>query len=335
MSWPAPQLFAWIERIETRAGRATMFELLEVPSSADSKAVQIAFLRVAAGAHPDLHRHTLQPADAERLVRAYGKVAAAYATLRDQRTRDKYRKELAEHGKPIMQPPVIAGSQPSRPGSSPPPLGMRSTGPMPMVERTATSPPVGAAARTMPPPGGTPSVARTTTPPNVARTTTPPNVARTTTPANVARTTTPPNVARTMAPAQVAAGSSSGFDRRAASTTGTRETSRPPDGRRPLITPAPARTTPAPVTPSRVKPPSRPPGTPTPGGASPGDSRPPGASVGARAQVYFRKAKSCLSQGDLGGALFNLRLAAAADPGSSLIRVALAEVEAELGTKKP
>jgi hypothetical protein len=61
---------------------------------------------------------------------------------------------------------------------------------------------------------------------------------------------------------------------------------------------------------------------------------PPTAGVSARATIYFRKAQSCLTQGDLGGALFNLRLAAAADPASALIRVALAEVEHELIGKK-
>lgn len=96
---------------------------------------------------------------------------------------------------------------------------------------------------------------------------------------------------------------------------------------------------PAPSSPSASRPipsPSRPSPTPTPNRSRGYDSRPPSAGVGPRAQIYFRKAQSCLTRGDLGGALFNLRLAAAADPTSALIRVALAEVQAEvMGGKKP
>ena len=58
------------------------------------------------------------------------------------------------------------------------------------------------------------------------------------------------------------------------------------------------------------------------------------AFVAPRAHAYFRKAQACLSQGDLGGALFNLRLAVAADPASAMIRVALAEVESEIRGSK-
>ena len=365
-AWSAPQLFAWIERIETIAARASMFELLEVPTNVDTKTVETAFLRIAAGAHPDLHRHSLPARDAERLLRAYGKVAAAYATLRDPKVRDRYRKEISERGRPITQSPVVGGSQPAvRPPSGPPPFGAITAlgaATAPAIGRTPTAQSQPAVARTMTPP----TIARTNTPPNVARTTTPPGAAAgRTTPPGGARAATPssaastaprtappdpaprtaaastpaPNVGRTTTrTTTVAAGSETGFAGRTP-TSPSRAPSRSPDGKQPLITPAAgavdaSAARPASPTPSRTKPPSRPPALSTPGSTARGDSRPPGGAITARAQIYFRKAQSCLDRGDLGGALFNLRLAAAADPTSSVIRMALAEVEAELGPKK-
>jgi hypothetical protein len=304
VSWALPQLMAWIQRIEARAGRATLFELLDLAPTADSAAITGAFHRIAGGAHPDLHRHALAPADAERLLSAYGKVAAAYDTLREPRTRERYRKELVDRGKPIMMPPVIGGSQ-AIPVQRPVPAAVALAG------RTGTTTQSGAIglpiaeARTR-----TPSSPRITVPP-APPDPVPPAPSRTTTPAT-ARLTSP---RATSAPRTTSAPRSP--------TAPPVPAAPPADTRPPLITPPPpatARTTTRTSAPTTAAPPSR----------GKIDSRPPATGVGPRAQTYFRKAQSCLAQGDLGGALFNLRLAAAADPGSALIRVALAEVEAEI-----
>lgn len=290
-AWTHNQLIGWIQRVEAKAARATLFELLELGTTADSAQITAAFHRIAGGAHPDLHRHALSPQDSDRLVSAYGKIAAAYDTLRDPKSRDRYRKELADRGRPVSMPPVIGGSQAipiQRPVSPSAALAGRSTGPLPSVTMgpplpttqplpRAASPSLGPSATRDPTPSrGTPAVTRNPTP-----------------------------------------------------SRGT-----PAVTRAPLITPAPKAET---APPSTTRPPTRPPATTTASGvaARRPDSRPPQAGIAPRAQAYFRKAQACLTQGDLGGAMFNLRLAAAADPGSALIKVALAEVESEiLGTRK-
>jgi hypothetical protein len=60
----------------------------------------------------------------------------------------------------------------------------------------------------------------------------------------------------------------------------------------------------------------------------------PASAMTSRALIYYRKAELCLRRGDLTGAMLQLRMAIASDPQSSLLRSALAEVQAEVG-KKP
>jgi Tfp pilus assembly protein PilF len=49
----------------------------------------------------------------------------------------------------------------------------------------------------------------------------------------------------------------------------------------------------------------------------------------SKALIYYRKAELCLRRGDLAGATLQLKMAIGADPSSTLLRTALAEVEAE------
>jgi hypothetical protein len=60
---------------------------------------------------------------------------------------------------------------------------------------------------------------------------------------------------------------------------------------------------------------------PQPGGAQ---------ALSTRAQVYYRKAELALKSGNLKGAVLQLKLAIATEPGSGFLRTALGEVEAEL-----
>ncbi|HEY5925332.1 MAG TPA: hypothetical protein VIV11_26795 [Kofleriaceae bacterium] len=53
-------------------------------------------------------------------------------------------------------------------------------------------------------------------------------------------------------------------------------------------------------------------------------------SMSSKALLYYRKAELCLKRGDLRGAVLQLKLACAADPSSSFLRTALAEVETEV-----
>jgi Tfp pilus assembly protein PilF len=56
--------------------------------------------------------------------------------------------------------------------------------------------------------------------------------------------------------------------------------------------------------------------------------------MSSRALLHYRKAELCLRRGDLRDAVLQLKMAIAADPQSTLLRTALAEVEVEVG-KKP
>ncbi len=66
----------------------------------------------------------------------------------------------------------------------------------------------------------------------------------------------------------------------------------------------------------------------TPSGAAPAGNA--SQSMSSKALVYYRKAELSLKRGDLKGALLQLKLAIAADPGSAFLRTALAEVDNEL-----
>jgi len=77
--------------------------------------------------------------------------------------------------------------------------------------------------------------------------------------------------------------------------------------------------------------PVRPPAGPT---STPPSGVPSGAPVdqqmSARALTYYRKAEIALRRGDLKGAILQIKMAIATDPGSAFLRSALAEVDAEL-----
>lgn len=57
-------------------------------------------------------------------------------------------------------------------------------------------------------------------------------------------------------------------------------------------------------------------------------------SMNSKALIYYRKAEMALRRGDLRGATMHMKMAIAADPGSTFLRTALGEMEKEL-TKKP
>jgi hypothetical protein len=54
------------------------------------------------------------------------------------------------------------------------------------------------------------------------------------------------------------------------------------------------------------------------------------SQMSSKALIYYRKAELSLRRGDLKGAVLQIKMAIAADPQSSFLRTALAEVEAEL-----
>lgn len=58
------------------------------------------------------------------------------------------------------------------------------------------------------------------------------------------------------------------------------------------------------------------------------------ANMNAKAQIYYRKVEMSLRRGDVSGAILQMKMAIAADPGSTFLRSALTEIQAELA-KKP
>lgn len=88
---------------------------------------------------------------------------------------------------------------------------------------------------------------------------------------------------------------------------------------------------PAPTRPpaSATTPPSGAPTVPPATGSAP-SSQAAAQQMSSKALIYYRKAELSLRRGDLKGAVLQLKMAIAADPQSSFLRTALAEVEAEV-----
>lgn len=76
------------------------------------------------------------------------------------------------------------------------------------------------------------------------------------------------------------------------------------------------------------------PATGVPTAASTGASGASSQQMSSKALVYYRKAELALRRGELQSALLQIKMAVAADPASTFLRNALAEVEKEL-VKKP
>ena len=67
----------------------------------------------------------------------------------------------------------------------------------------------------------------------------------------------------------------------------------------------------------------------TPSGAT-GVATGVAGAMSSKALIYYRKAELCLKRGDLRGAMLQLKMAIGTDPGSTFLRTALHEVEAEV-----
>jgi hypothetical protein len=67
--------------------------------------------------------------------------------------------------------------------------------------------------------------------------------------------------------------------------------------------------------------------------SSSGHSLANAANMNAKAQIYYRKVEMSLRRGDVSGAILQMKMAIAADPGSTFLRTALTEIQAELAKK--
>ncbi len=90
----------------------------------------------------------------------------------------------------------------------------------------------------------------------------------------------------------------------------------------------PASGAPVPTGISRLRPPTKPPAGTT--SATPTPGSPQGTQMNAKAQLYYRKVELALRKGEIAGAILQLKMACTADPQSTFLRSALAELQAEL-----
>jgi curved DNA-binding protein CbpA len=108
MIWNRAQLIAWLDATEPKVDTLTPFELLEIPPTASGQHIQRAFHAIAATRHPDVWRNHLDAAERERLIHVYGRVTAAYATLRNEEQRARVLREVRER-RPT-QPPIATAA---------------------------------------------------------------------------------------------------------------------------------------------------------------------------------------------------------------------------------
>ena len=116
--WTVSRLLAWIDQLDAGHGQMSLFDLLEIPPTASMTHVRHGFHAIAITRHPDVWRNRLSPSQLDHLVRVYGRVAAAYATLRDPDDRNRYLRTSRDTQPKIPGPPGSNG-RPLR-DSSPP-----------------------------------------------------------------------------------------------------------------------------------------------------------------------------------------------------------------------
>ena len=172
MTWSREQLMQWMRRIEARASGANAYDLLEVHPGATSIELHGAFYRMAENAHPDLHRD-LPESDRARLIKCFGRVSAAYATLRSPDQRQRH--DTSNPMRRTIPPTLRSSSSGSGIITIPPPT----TGPgaatiPPAINapagRPPTMPPTASAARSpTAPPGSSATAKPPTLPPSVTR----------------------------------------------------------------------------------------------------------------------------------------------------------------------
>jgi len=344
----------WANRVLARRG-SPPHVLLEIHEQSTPQQVQEAFHKIARTSHPDMHRHGLNAEELELVTSAYAAVAGAYQQMRSMvmqtmRLRAVKPEDVARVSGSVTPPDA-------RPVT--PPGGARVTTPAGLRQPDKVASGSNA-------PGEIRPLTRPTTPPASGETG--PKPGRGPTRNDFAQPEPKPGRGPTRndfaqpEPKPGRGPTRNDFTPPASGETGPSRPSRPGSDpaasrvgqSRPGSDPPPTRM-PRAGTDSGVRMPLRPgyprAGTgsdPPPGPASvkaTGSQPPTGApvqatpaqntaqSMSAKALLYYRKAELCLKRGDLRGAILQLKLACAADPSSSFLRTALAEVETEVRGK--
>ena len=189
MSWTVEELRRWLDAVEPMMDHRDPFAWLELKPTATPAEIQPAFHAVARNRHPDLYRSKLSPAEFDRLVRIYARIAAAYAELRDPARCEAHSRALrSKHPPPqITRAPTPAQIARTATPVSMPRTSTGSTPPPVQLPRTRTQP------HTPAPPE--PSSPRTVTATQLPRTVTATQLPRTVTATQLPRTRTEPPLA--------------------------------------------------------------------------------------------------------------------------------------------
>lgn len=125
--WAASRVLAWIRALGPKCETLGPYELLEISPTDDIERIREAYHAVAATRHPDLFRGKLPEAEAESLMRVFGRVSNAYALLRDPEERSKYGgRQVA---KMRATPPAGIGAVTPPTTATPTPTGQRRIAP--------------------------------------------------------------------------------------------------------------------------------------------------------------------------------------------------------------
>ena len=83
-------LLAFAEQVYPMLDRYTYYQLLRVPSTADTHAIRSSYYKIAAQLHPDRYQNLVDPDTRERLVTIYARINEAYRVLMSGEKRAAY-----------------------------------------------------------------------------------------------------------------------------------------------------------------------------------------------------------------------------------------------------
>jgi curved DNA-binding protein CbpA len=89
------QIRNYVERACAALDNIDYYRLLNVSSAANDEQIRVAYYKLAASLHPDVHGVDVEPAYRAKLTAVFSRVAEAYKVLADPALRARYDRELA------------------------------------------------------------------------------------------------------------------------------------------------------------------------------------------------------------------------------------------------
>jgi curved DNA-binding protein CbpA len=91
-----PALLAFAEQVYPALDRYSYYQLLRVPSTADTRTIRASYYKIAAQLHPDRYQNLVDPDTRERLVTIYARINEAYRVLTHGEKRAAYDANLGK-----------------------------------------------------------------------------------------------------------------------------------------------------------------------------------------------------------------------------------------------